>query len=374
MNLQISAAFIISLSIIFLFGVSVGVYQIFPYSFLNETKDFFTNLENNKETKTISIDQNLLTSLIKIDTEEDIKNKKIALIEFMWKDGTSLPNTVPSNIEKNISDNEFDNMTNLKQINKIHVDMEYKVNSIAYHFISNSSNNELIILHNGHSGGFQEQKIIIQEFLNRNYDVIAFSMPLLGLNNQPIVEDSNFGRIHLVNHNTFHFIENKNFSPMKFFVHPITLSLNYVENQFAYDSINMIGISGGGWTTILYAAIDDRISKSFPVAGSLPISLRMESRDIGDYEQTHSEFYAIANYLELYVMGSYGENRKQIHIFNKFDPCCFAGDLSKNYEDIIKDKLIILGKGHFDIDIDESNTKHSISKNTLTKIFVEIEK
>ena len=45
-----------------------------------------------------------------------------------------------------------------------------------------------------------------------------------------------------------------------------------------------------------------------------------------------------------------------------------------NYEDIIKDKLIILGKGHFDIDIDESNTKHSISKNTLTKIFVEIEK
>ena len=92
MNLQISAAFIISLSIIFLFGVSVGVYQIFPYSFLNETKDFFTNLENNKETKTISIDQNLLTSLIKIDTEEDIKNKKIALIEFMWKDGTSLPN------------------------------------------------------------------------------------------------------------------------------------------------------------------------------------------------------------------------------------------------------------------------------------------
>ena len=145
-------------------------------------------------------------------------------------------------------------------------------------------------------------------------------------------------------------------------------------NQFAYDSINMIRISGGGWTTILYAAIDDRISKSFSIAGSLPISLRMESRDIGDYEQTHGELYAIANYLELYVMGSYGENRKQIHIFNKFDPCCFSGDLSKNYEDIIKDRLIILDKGQFDVEIDESNTKHSISKNTLTKIFVEIEK
>jgi len=357
-----------------LFGVSVGVYQIFPYSFLNETKDFFTNPEINEQTKTINIDQNLLTSLIQVNTEQDVKNKRIALIEYMWKDGTSLPNTMPSSIEKNISDNEFDNMTNLKQINKIYVDMENKVNSIAYHFISDSSNNELVIFHNGHSGGFHEQKTIIQELLDKNYDVIAFSMPLLGLNNQPIIENSNFGQIHLVNHNTFHLIENKNFSPMKFFVHPITLSLNYVENQFAYDAINMIGISGGGWTTILYAAIDDRISKSFSIAGSLPISLRMESKDIGDYEQTHSEFYTIANYLELYVMGSYGENRKQMHIFNKFDPCCFSGDLSKNYEDIIKDRLIILGKGQFDIEIDESNTKHSISKNTLAKIFAELEK
>ncbi len=119
MNLQISVLFIISLSIIFLLGISVGVYQIFPYSFLNETKDFFTDLENNKETKTMSIDQDLLTSLIKVDTEEDIKNKKTALIEFMWKDVTSLPNTMPSNIEENISDTGFDNMTNLKQINKI---------------------------------------------------------------------------------------------------------------------------------------------------------------------------------------------------------------------------------------------------------------
>ena len=85
MNLQISIAFIISLSIIFLFGVSVGVYQIFPYSILNEAKDFFTNLENNEESKTVSFDQNFLTSLIEVNTEQDVKNKKMALIEYMWK-------------------------------------------------------------------------------------------------------------------------------------------------------------------------------------------------------------------------------------------------------------------------------------------------
>ena len=43
----------------------------------------------------------------------------------------------------------------------------------------------------------------------------------------------------------------------------------------------MIGISGGGWTTTVYPAIDTRISESFSVAGSLPLSLRNTIEDNG---------------------------------------------------------------------------------------------
>lgn len=75
----------------------------------------------------------------------------------------------------------------------------------------------------------------------------------------------------------------------------------------------MMGLSGGGWTTVLYAALDPRIMRSYPVAGSWPIYLRFASpRDWGDYEETIPELYKTVNYLEMYILGSYGEGRKQL--------------------------------------------------------------
>jgi hypothetical protein len=64
----------------------------------------------------------------------------------------------------------------------------------------------------------------------------------------------------------------------------------------------MIGLSGGGWTTTLYAAIDPRVRLSFPVAGTLPEYLRVGRP--GAREQFYPDLYKIANYLDLYVMGS----------------------------------------------------------------------
>ena len=60
-----------------------------------------------------------------------------------------------------------------------------------------------------------------------------------------------------------------------------------------------MGISGGGWVTGVYSAIDTRIEKSFPVAGTTPIFLRLNNpTNFGDYEQRVPNFYSIANYLE----------------------------------------------------------------------------
>ena len=36
---------------------------------------------------------------------------------------------------------------------------------------------------------------MIQKSLDDGYPVLAFSMPLLGMNNQPIIESENFGKI-----------------------------------------------------------------------------------------------------------------------------------------------------------------------------------
>ena len=194
--------------------------------------------------------------------------------------------------------------------------MEYDVNSISYLFVPESNNNRLIIYHQGHAGDFYKGKDTIQFFLDEGFTVLAFSMPLLGMNNQPVVELPNIGTIKLTSHEHLRFIQSSEFSPIKFFMEPLAISLNYLDQEYNFLSYYTIGISGGGWTITIYSAIDDRIEQTYSVAGSVPIYLRSISENHGDYEQWLPELYEITNYLDLYIMGAYGENRISIQIFN----------------------------------------------------------
>ena len=154
----------------------------------------------------------------------------------------------------------------------------------------------------------------------------------------------------------------------------MAVGLNYALKN-GYSKSHMIGISGGGWTTTLYAAIDARIEKSFPVAGTYPIYLRSEcKRDWGDYEQTEPGLYRIANYPELYIMGAFGKGRKQFQLLNKYDSCCFAGPKYQLYADVIKSKIKELGLGEFDIYSDDSHKEHQISNPVMKIVLNELKK
>ncbi|WP_179371824.1 hypothetical protein [Nitrosopumilus ureiphilus] len=359
---------IVALSIsVFIYGVFVGTYKIFPYEQLDYAKTISLNEKNDSDEKNI-IYENDVNSLIHIKTVDDISKLRNNLIDFIWS-GDDFPNSkLPDSIQTNISNSLYDNFTNLKRIDQINVMMEYDVNSISYLFVPESSNNKLIIYHQGHAGDFYKGKDTIQFFLEKNYAVLAFSMPLLGMNNQPILEIPNIGTIKLTSHEHLRFLESSQFSPIKFFVEPIAVSLNYLDENYDFSSYDMIGISGGGWTTTLYPAIDDRISQSYSIAGSVPIYLRSIPQNYGDYEQWLPELYKNANYLDLYIMNSYGDDRKFVQIFNKYDSCCFSGELYKSYENEIKESLSQLKKGQFDIYLDNTHKKHIISKFSLEKI------
>ena len=133
------------------------------------------------------------------------------------------------------------------------------------------------------------------------------------------------------------------------------------DQNYEFTDYYMLGISGGGWTTTVYPAIDSRISKSFAVSGSLPLPLRYQAQYIGEWEELHPGIYNIANYLELYVMNSYGENREFVQIFNKYDPCCFAGTLYELYEDDVRSVTSNIGNGKYSIYLDSSHMEHIIS-------------
>ena len=353
---------------IFIYGVFVGTYKIFPYDTLNSIKSIILN-EKIKLDQQSTVYENNVSDLIHIKNSDDIFKLKNNLIDYIWKNNGFPDSKLPENIQINISNILYDDFINLKRIDQLDIQMEYGINSISYLFIPESSNNKLIIYHQGHGGDFYKGKDTIQFFLEKNYSVLAFSMPLVGMNKQPVVDIPNIGKIKLVSHEHLRFLESSNLSPIKFFVEPIAISLNYLDKNYNFSSYDMIGISGGGWTVTLYSAIDDRISQTYSIAGSFPIYLRSISENRGDYEQWLPELYQITNYLDLYILSSYGEDRKFIQIFNKYDSCCFSGELYKTYENEIKESLFILNKGHFDIFLDDSHKTHKISDYSLEIIY-----
>src|SRR5439155_16801794 len=90
-----------------------------------------------------------------------------------------------------------------------------------------------------------------------------------------------------------------------------------------YHDFHMTGLSGGGWATTIYAAIDPTIRCSFPVAGTIPLYLRTKG-SVGDREQFEPTFYGIAGYPDLYILGAQGRGRKQVQILVRRDDCCFG--------------------------------------------------
>ena len=361
------------IAIIFFYGFSVGMYKIFPYEFLDSASDALSGqkaIESNQFLNQADID-----SLIKIDNKSDIDQKRNFLTEFFWDVG-SLQRVIDKSplpqVEYDISDSKYSDFQNLNRIDKLTVEMEYGINSISYLFIPEVSNEKLILYHQGHGGDFILGQETIQFFLNRDFTVLASTMPLVGMNNQPIVEIDGFGKIKLISHEQLNLLRTNGFNPMRLFIDPIQINLTFLHKEYAFQQYSMIGISGGGWTTVIYSAVDERISDTFSVAGSMPFYLRVNDRDIGDYEQTNTDLYQNVNYLEFYVLSGYGEGRKHIQIFNKNDPCCFSGNGYETYEFIIKDKITQLGNGDFQVFVDNTHNEHKISDTALEYIIKNI--
>ena len=358
--------FIVLILLIFSFGVYVGTFKIFPYIIYNSV---FDKIGTKNEIITLSNPTFDISSIIKIKNEDDILEKRKELISYIFKNNDDFYKKLPTKILLNINDENYSGLKNLKTIDKFLIEMEYGVSSNVYLFSPILETQNLIIYHHGHVIDFNNEKQTIQSFLDNNYAVLVISMPLTGQNSNPIINLEKFGTFNLNYHNDLMFLESKDFSPLKFFIEPISSSINYLDQNYSFSHYYMVGISGGGWTTGVYSALDPRIEKSFPVAGTSPMFLRFNNPDnFGDYEQMNLDFYSIANYLEQYVMASDGKNREQFQIFNKNDPCCFSGDDYLVYEDDVQNVLSQIGDGKFSIHIDENNLKHTISSDSLNLI------
>jgi hypothetical protein len=325
-----------------------------------------------------SINTNV-NKLITIDNNQEATSRRAELVNFIWG-STGLPKGLPGKVEKAIQDERYADLDNLKQIDRLTVNMEWGLTSTAYHFVPKHSNRRLLIYHGGHDGDFIIAKDLISFFLQNGFDVIGMSMPLEPPNNQPVVELENIGNVQLAFHDQLKLLKMKSGHPVQLLLTPVAVVLNYAQ-PLGYESVFMTGVSGGGWTTTVYAALDPRITRSYPAAGTLPLHLREDRNrtnsaqrpaDWGDYEQTIPELHSIANYLDLYILSSLGGQRKQLQIVNKYDPCCFNGEAFRAYEDVVNERVRNLGGGSFEVFLDTNNRPHSISPDAMNVILQDI--
>jgi len=235
-----------------------------------------------------------------------------------------------------------------------------------------NQNHRIILYHAGHTAYGAGDELAVGGFLERGFTVLLFDMPLIGENAAPVTAQlPDLGLVTVSTHNEMPYLDPiTDGSPIRYFVEPVVVMIN----QFAATSydISMAGLSGGGWTTTLAAALDRRIAQSYPAAGSVPLVIRFAKEDSwGDWEQIEPSLYAIADYPDLYVLGASG--RRQLQVLNEFDPCCFSGDHRSVYEPQVKSALQSAGGGTFDVYLDTVNREHSISRAAFDVIVSDVE-
>jgi hypothetical protein len=321
---------------------------------------------------------------ITVHSAREVAEKRRALIRCVWgAEGfpeRRLPNIVLTNVASPVK-----HLGHLARVDELRMDMAPGLQGLAYHFIPDRPNGELVIVHHGHACTFDDDpspadvgyglQRTIAALLHEGYGVLGVFMPRrrpgdCGGSHEAIFEMATTG------------------SPMKYFLEPTALSLNYVKtqsraNHFAkYRGFHMVGLSGGGWTTTIYAAIDPTIRCSFPVAGTIPLYLR-SGGSVGDREQFESSFYGIAGYPDLYILGAHGRGRKQVQILVRRDDCCFGeaqhdakstsmayAEAMREYEGRVRTTLKQIGRGSFRLEIDESAPSHMISHQAIEDVIL----
>jgi dienelactone hydrolase len=242
----------------------------------------------------------------------------------------------------------------------------------TYHLAPVKGNGRLVVLHHGHACSFDDageargggMAHTARRLLEAGYALLLVHMPHF----RP-------GDCAGPPHGDLFALPVGEGSALQLFLEPTAQSLNALRGR--YQRIDMVGLSGGGWTTVVYSALDPRIRASFPVAGAVPLHLRTGG-SVGDLEQFLPAFYRRAGYLDLFVMGAMG--RQQTHIFNRRDNCCFgeaqhdatklqAAPYAEAYRGFGEAVQKVVGsRGRFAVEIDEAATHHMISPWAVERI------
>ncbi len=313
-----------------------------------------------------------IDSAITLNSTSDIVSRRATLISHLFQ-STNLPSAQSVVTQKVTS--PFPTFTNIARVDRYVAAMSNGQTNVSNVYMAGPiNNNRMVILNAGHQftcdwaafhSGYRIQ-IVLQALLNNGFSVYAMNMPNCG---DAASHDQLFQSYGDVG--------------MRYFIEPIVQAFNYMDNHYAFLSYDMVGLSGGGWTTTVAAAVDPRIKYSVAVAGSMPgvhfVPGSSGSASHGDAEQNYANYFSLAGYLDHYMLGASGSGRRHTQILNYYDDCCFGNaqwispfsfqssygmdwlTYLSTYSAAIASKQAQLGNMNYQLVVDNVANQHQIS-------------
>ena len=335
-----------------------------------------------------------IESLTQIRTSADVDRLRADLIKQIWPSGyptgTSTVTASPATTGKSDPSASGlypsfagDRRSNLQSEQRLTITLGQGLVSVVYVWTPRTTNNRLFIVADGHTDSMVNltNYVTVNTLLGQGFTVAWLQMPLLGDNLSASAPAAPFPancRAGCDRHAAMFAAFGGSGSPFRYFLEPVAVSLNYLLSQSPYRDVAMMGASGGGWTSLLAAAIDTRIAYSASVAGSLPMYLRTGAcgkPSVGDAEQHNwpGNLYSRITYVDLYIMAANGAQkdgtpRKHLQINNQFDACCFFGVTHQSYSEALTRYIAERRLGDYSYQLNSTFVGHGydFSKETLT--------
>jgi hypothetical protein len=327
--------------------------------------------------------------LMKIHSAADAEALRPQLVAQVWKDTGKLPTGLPTERRDVGPPTELPAFTGVRRYDRLEVAMRFGY--VATVFLlepAMSTHRRVAFYHNGHGEPLDTLQRTTQGLLDHGYTVLLFAMPFYHWNPKTLQDPTDPAVQQQPSHNDLNLWESAEYSPLALFLEPLAVAMNHVQATYRPSSVQMTGLSGGGWATTIYPALDPRITRSYPTAGSLPFFVRpgspKPSPTRGDWEQRQDKqpgFYGLADFPDLYALGAVGPNRRQIQILNRFDECCFNGVGHRSYEAVVRQRIAVIGtdatsneaNGHWELLEDATHGDHTISPYALSVILWDLD-
>lgn len=210
-------------------------------------------------------------------------------------------------------------LENLATMYRFEVHQYLGVDVRPLHFQPTTARGPGFIFAIGHDGGpfTAQSRNVVNRLLRQGYHVVTVGMPLYFAEARPLIANIQLGLEH---GDLAQYQYPNGWHPLAWFCEPTIAAINYLAD-LGVTTVYMIGYSGGGWCTHLMAALDTRISHSFPCTAGLPLDIRVGTEN-GDWEQYLADVFAtpIADYRDLWVMAADRAGRSQLQIVNTYDP------------------------------------------------------